>query len=106
MYLGMQCQWAIWYQPLNGAFIESIESNQLSFKYGHPGCSRGRRPLQPSWAVCAQMLELTYLDERTHGLLLICFMDRMTESMRLCNLCAHRLSRMGCQRSTALMIMR
>ncbi|CAK0743066.1 hypothetical protein CVIRNUC_001441 [Coccomyxa viridis] len=70
MYLGMQCQWAIWYQPLNGAFIESIKSNQLSFKYGHPGCSRGRRPLQPSWAIEQDGLPKEYKLDDHEALLL------------------------------------
>ncbi|CAL5219379.1 g1201 [Coccomyxa viridis] len=49
-YMGMECQWNSRFRPMDGAFLETIESSQLSFTYGHTGCSaRGR--LSQSWAV-------------------------------------------------------
>ena len=50
--MAMECQWNSRFRPMDGAFLETIESSQLSFTYGHTGCSaRGR--LSQSWAVCA-----------------------------------------------------
>ena len=57
VYMGMQCQWVSRYRPTDGAFLETIESSQLSFTYGHMGCTAKGR-LSQSWAVCSVPLSL------------------------------------------------
>ena len=52
--MGMDCLWTSRFRPVDGAFLEIIESSQLSFKYGHMGCN-AKGHLSKSWAVRAAL---------------------------------------------------